>query len=279
VSDDPFGRRGEERTDPFGRPLPPEGEEEAPAAPSAGSDPPPREGDAERTSLWLPPAEARDERAGEGSGGAAADAPHGFAPPTDAPHGFAPPTDAPHGFAPPTDAPPDAQAWWAGATPGTIEGRAHGARVPAGEPAEWVARAGAALLDLLVRFAIVFVATLLGAIAYAGGDAAGDAGTTVGFVIGALAAYAYAPWMIATRNGQTLGHRATSTRIVRTNGAPLSGGGAFVREVLAKGLLFDAILIWLTLGILPLLNYLWPLWDDRNEALHDKMCGTAVVKA
>ncbi len=33
-----------------------------------------------------------------------------------------------------------------------------------------------------------------------------------------------------------------------------------------------------TILILPLLNYLWPLWDKKNEALHDKMCSTRVVK-
>ena len=27
------------------------------------------------------------------------------------------------------------------------------------------------------------------------------------------------------------------------------------------------------------LTYLWPLWDDRNQGLHDKVVGTFVVKA
>ncbi len=31
-------------------------------------------------------------------------------------------------------------------------------------------------------------------------------------------------------------------------------------------------------GIAWLLDYLWPLWDSRNQALHDKFAGTAVVE-
>jgi uncharacterized RDD family membrane protein YckC len=31
------------------------------------------------------------------------------------------------------------------------------------------------------------------------------------------------------------------------------------------------------LGLYPLLDSLWPLWDDKNQALHDKLAGTNVV--
>ena len=45
---------------------------------------------------------------------------------------------------------------------------------------------------------------------------------------------------------------------------------------LVKGLLFG-LLYALTLGILFLLDNLWPLWDDDNQTLHDKVVGTYVV--
>jgi RDD family len=32
-------------------------------------------------------------------------------------------------------------------------------------------------------------------------------------------------------------------------------------------------------GIYTLLTYLWPLWDDKNQTLDDKMLSTLVVKA
>jgi uncharacterized RDD family membrane protein YckC len=221
--DDPFGRRGEERTDAFGRPI--DEREEAPRA----------------------------------------------APPTPPPS-----QPAPGGFAPPTDNPPEQAAWWTDVQPGTIEGRAHPdgtAPLPSGVvAAEWPARAGAAAIDFLVRAGIILAATFLGAIG-------GETGATIGFFVGVLGGYVYSVWMIAARDGQTVGHKVANTRIVRANGRPLDGGGAFVREALVKGILFDGILIWVTLGVAPLLNYLWPLWDDKNEALHDKMCGTRVVNA
>jgi uncharacterized RDD family membrane protein YckC len=239
VSEDPFGRRGEEETDAFGRPVPAEEAGAATPVPAGG-----------------------EELRG------------GFAPPTSG-------DEVRGGFAPPTDSPPEPDVWWAGSRPGTIEGRAHAdGRAPLpGEPAEWTQRAGAAILDFCIRFGIYIGAVLLGSVAYVGGTSAGEVGTGVGLVAGLVAAYAYAPLMIAKRNGQTLGHRATGTRVVRADGSPLSGGGAFVREVLAKGILFDGILGVFSLGIGTLLNYLWPLWDDRNEALHDKMCSTRVLKA
>jgi uncharacterized RDD family membrane protein YckC len=117
---------------------------------------------------------------------------------------------------------------------------------------------------------------LVGAIAYVGGDAAGEVGLVLGLVVGGIASLAYAPIMLARTNGQTVGHRVVDTRIVYVNGQPMTGGRGFVREILVKAILFDGIggLIWIP----TLLNYLWPLWDDNNEALHDKVCGTRVVQ-
>ena len=41
-----------------------------------------------------------------------------------------------------------------------------------------------------------------------------------------------------------------------------------------------AIIFVSALFILPIvLDYLWPLWDKKNQALHDKVVGSVVVKA
>lgn len=235
--DDPFGRKGDERTDAFGRPI---GDE--PAAEPASD------------ASWQPPSRSAPS-----------------------------PAPSEGGFAPPTDAPaPDTSQWWTGAQAGTIEGRAHGtsqAGVAGVAPAEYVERAGAALLDLLVRIGITGVAVLVGAVAYLAGNEAGDVGLTIGLLVGlAVSSLVYAPYMIATRNGQTVGHKAVGIRVAARGGGPIGGGKAFVREVLVKSLLFEG-LGWVTLGIATLLNYLWPLWDDKNEALHDKVCDTRMLKA
>jgi uncharacterized RDD family membrane protein YckC len=36
-------------------------------------------------------------------------------------------------------------------------------------------------------------------------------------------------------------------------------------------------LIGTLFGLLGLLNYLWPLWDQKRQALHDKVASTNVV--
>ena len=33
----------------------------------------------------------------------------------------------------------------------------------------------------------------------------------------------------------------------------------------------------LVTGLLPILDGLWPLWDSKRQALHDKLAGTNVV--
>lgn len=216
--DDPFGRRGEDRTDAFGRPVEP---------PASGS-------------LWSGPAEQAEPAAPPG-------------PPEQ--RGFLPPTDAVREWTPPPQ--PSSPA-------------------VQGELAGYGERAGAAVVDFFVRVAIVLATTLVLAALFGGDDDAAGAGVLLGlYVIGPL----YAPLAMTRWQGQTLGHRVVDTRIVTRTGEPVTGGKAFVREFLTKNVLVEAIGGLFTLGILPLLNYLWPLWDQRNEALHDKMCDTRVVKA
>jgi uncharacterized RDD family membrane protein YckC len=94
-----------------------------------------------------------------------------------------------------------------------------------------------------------------------------------------VAAPLYAPVVMSQMAGQTFGHRAMETRIVTLAGEPVTGFNAFKREFLVKNLVVETLGGLFSLGIFPLLNYLWPLWDARDEALHDKMCDTRVVKA
>ena len=240
---DPFGREGEERTDPFGNPLGQEPRTEPGHEGHEDHDEPRRE------SLWLPPSEPA--RAAE--------------------------PDRHGGFLPPTDAPPDRSAWWAEQEPAGAPqqpGAPGVTNVPAGEAAEWGMRVLAAVVDFCVRLLIVGVFTGIGA-ALSGGS---EDGVVLGLFVGLLVAIlVYAPLLLARWNGQTVGHRITETRIVMTDGSRMSGGRGFVREVLVKNVLIEGVGQF-TFFILPLVNYLWPLWDPRDEALHDKMCNTRVVK-
>jgi uncharacterized RDD family membrane protein YckC len=159
----------------------------------------------------------------------------------------------------------------------------------AGQPlASWGSRLGATLLDwlvLLVPAVVLFFVVIAGAIGVSGDD---DAST--GAAIGATILYVvlmsavvllYAPLLMmrqGARNGQTLGKQVVGIRVVRDGGESMGFGWAALREVVIKNLA-----VGIASSIIPLipwlLNYLWPLWDDQNRALHDMAVSTHVVRA
>ena len=53
-------------------------------------------------------------------------------------------------------------------------------------------------------------------------------------------------------------------------------GFAMLREVAVKALLFG-IAGSFTFGLAQLIDFLWPLWDEENRALHDFIVNTRTV--
>jgi uncharacterized RDD family membrane protein YckC len=189
----------------------------------------------------------------------------------DEPPRWLPPTDAPPVSPPAPEAEREPERFGGFAAPATAAPSASAV----GATAHYWSRVGAAVVDFFVRLALVLAGILVGALFYSGGAAAGEAGVTAGVVVGVIAGLVYAPVMIARTGGQTVGHKATDTRIVRKDGSALDGGGAVVREVAVKWLLFEVIG---GLILIPtIVNYLWPLWDADDDTLHDKICSTRVV--
>jgi uncharacterized RDD family membrane protein YckC len=90
----------------------------------------------------------------------------------------------------------------------------------------------------------------------------------------------YVVGMIAYR-GQTLGMMAVDVEVhTQKTGVAQIG---IPRSLLRWGAAV-AIGLAATLGIpfalaLPVLDFLWPLWDPNNQTLHDKVAGTVVVRA
>jgi len=168
------------------------------------------------------------------------------------PPGPPPPTPPPQ--PPPPPYPPQHQ--W---TPRTGQGRAL---------AGWWQRVGATLFDALIvglPIAVIFLAV----------DPA------LGAVLGLAAGLTYYPLLMmraGEANGQTLGKQIIGIRAVQESGEPFTYGPAVLREFVIKNLLFGTIGGFF-LGIPTLLNYLWPLWDDENRALHDMLASTRVVQA
>ena len=92
----------------------------------------------------------------------------------------------------------------------------------------------------------------------------------------------YAPLLMrreGDRNGQTLGKQVAGVRVVCDDGRPFGYGAAIVREFLTKTLLFQVAGVAFTGGIATFLNYVWPWWDERNRALHDRVASTQVLEA
>jgi uncharacterized RDD family membrane protein YckC len=87
----------------------------------------------------------------------------------------------------------------------------------------------------------------------------------------------YAPLLMARWRGATVGKRMLGIRVVHEGGADLTLAQAFVREPVAKGLLINTI--GGTVGLVPLISYLWPLWDRECRAGHDFVVKTRVVRA
>ena len=83
-------------------------------------------------------------------------------------------------------------------------------------------------------------------------------------------------FMTLLGRGLTPGKLLVGIRAVREDGSSLGWGLGFMREVVVKRVLGSVL--WLFAGLYPLADGLWPLWDPRCQALHDKMVGTLVVR-
>lgn len=92
------------------------------------------------------------------------------------------------------------------------------------------------------------------------------------------------------RNGQSWGKQILNITVVRKNGQQIGFGFSFVRQILVIQILFATFAqilfaivfnFWPVIASLPLpliIDYLWPLWDDKNQALHDKIVSARVIK-
>ena len=151
--------------------------------------------------------------------------------------------------------------------------------------ASWWSRVGAQLIDgMIIGVGALILFLPIGAALGVG--FASDSDASVGAAIAGLLfwvlcvtviAVLYAPILMARTNGKTLGRMVVNIRVVRAKGEPITFGFAMLREVAVKAIGFG-IAGSFTAGIAPLVDYLWPLWDEENRALHDFIVNTRVVK-
>jgi uncharacterized RDD family membrane protein YckC len=151
--------------------------------------------------------------------------------------------------------------------------------------AGWWRRVGATLIDGFIICALALVLLVVITAPFGIGFFANDTVGVVAVIVGLLfacvcvfvAALLYAPAMMARTNGRTLGRMLTGICVVRADGRPMTFGFSMLREVAVKWVLFNAVGSSLTFGIAPLIDVLWPLWDEENRALHDYVVNTRTV--
>jgi uncharacterized RDD family membrane protein YckC len=139
-------------------------------------------------------------------------------------------------------------------------------------------RAGAVLLDWLIASiaTIIFYAIGIGLLGSSSTIAAGLIVVFGTYVLGPIAGFAFYAWQLCRageQNGQTIGKHAVGIRIVRADGRAVN-----FTTVLLRGVLIGVFYV-LTLGVGMIIDYLWPLWDERSQTLHDKLANTYVVLA
>jgi uncharacterized RDD family membrane protein YckC len=137
--------------------------------------------------------------------------------------------------------------------------------------AGWWPRAGAMLIDALILTAVALVVGIV--LAASGADT--ESATIAIYVAVFLATAIYSPLLMARPgavNGQTIGKQALGIRVVHAEGGEMTVSRGLLRDGVGKALL----------GLVPfysIVDVLVPLFDQQNQALHDKVGSTYVVVA
>jgi uncharacterized RDD family membrane protein YckC len=154
------------------------------------------------------------------------------------------------------------------------------------ESATWWTRGKAIIIDAALFFGALLVPVLLVVVAVVmawdeATDEASFTGASVGlFVVGIISGvgvFVWGGWLFGYRQGvtgSTPGKRRLKIRLVDVTSGEAPGGARGVGRWLVPGLVGGIQGIG---NILQLLDYLWPLWDSRNQRLIDKVFRTRVV--
>jgi len=150
------------------------------------------------------------------------------------------------------------------------------------KPAGYGKRVLGAIIDFLILAAvsavpvIVFVIGLVAAADASdkGEPASGGMEMLLGG-IGWLVVMIWSVWLFGYRQGvtgMTPGKRVAGTRLIRIGTGEAPGGSTGLGRILVPPLVNS-----FTGGVYVIIDYLWPLWDDNNQRVSDKMFKTQVV--
>jgi uncharacterized RDD family membrane protein YckC len=97
-------------------------------------------------------------------------------------------------------------------------------------------------------------------------------------VITAVAFVVYATILCGRARGQTVGMMAVGVRVVRLGAFDALGYGRAFWRALVEQFLRILGTVTLILGVIWLLDMLFPLWDSKKQTLHDKIVQTVVIR-
>jgi uncharacterized RDD family membrane protein YckC len=199
--------------------------------------------------------------------------------------GNAPPPSFP-GNAPPP--PPPAAASGPPAFPA-------GGQISGGDPstsgqapyATWGIRVGGYLIDTVIFLVVLVILLILfrhstalevHLMARRGNGTQRRHISTVPFLVTGVLYIVYGTVLCGSSRGQTVGMAAVGLRAVRAETFGTLGYGRALARAVVEGVLRLVELLFVLLGVIWLLDMLFPLWDSRRQTLHDKVAGSVVLR-
>lgn len=135
---------------------------------------------------------------------------------------------------------------------------------PALSSASLFKKLAALVYDGFILFSLVLLATALALIANGGESFINVRYLFLGYLFLVLGFFLSWFWQ---KSGQTLGMLSWHIKVIQTDGQPLSWRRAWLRYITA----------YFSYGFCGI-GILWSLFDKDRQYLHDRLCGTQIVK-
>ena len=154
--------------------------------------------------------------------------------------------------------------------------------------AGWGTRLGGYLIDAVIFIPVLLVLYLLFRHTHAldvhlmtrrNGNTTRRTLSLLSPLITAVIFVAYATVLYGGARGQTVGMMAVGVRVVRDGTHDALGYGRALGRASAEQFLRILGTVTLILGVIWLVDMLFPLWDKKNQTLHDKIVKTVVIRA
>ena len=163
------------------------------------------------------------------------------------------------------------------ARPGPMAAPSAGPVLPAMDYATWGNRAIGYLIDHLIVGAVmgVLYVALGGFVSALAGLGSHDFGSgmcclfIVLFPVATLLVGFYNRVYLISSRGYSIGQGVVKVKVVDAYGRLLTQGSAWIRLLAQAGMGL--------VPFLPVLDLLWPLWDERRQTLHDKAVGSYAI--